>query len=288
MSCQCVVEDEPKLTIWRDACRQYYFHQDEQAKVLLDAYEDAKTRTSDEVTIEIGDESHPSLREIGLARCPVEGHAAQFDANLIVLETVKNEVRGEFHAHMSALRYSDFRQRLQVVQSCFYQIDPASQQLVVRPQEGYVRSQADFDVKRGQLLRFLGEYARNIGAHPFLHGLHRMLSSNMHQTTIVAWEVSNATFVESAGAEFTSAALTLLVETLQCGHTETPDGNSSIWFLDPFLSNHHIRRMLWIFPNMKQIEGRATGTEVATTIERTNAKGQHDEPPTWLKMCTVL
>ncbi|RHX98758.1 hypothetical protein DYB25_003569 [Aphanomyces astaci] len=108
--------------------------------------------------------------------------------------------------------------------------------------------------------------------------------------------VSDAVFVESGGAEFADAAASLLVDTLQCGHvvlsvSELTNHNQALerlWVLDPYMSNAHIRRMMWLFPAPTALEGRATGTEVPTVFDRYNAQGQHDEAPAWRKVCIVL
>ncbi|ETV67336.1 hypothetical protein, variant 1 [Aphanomyces astaci] len=240
---------------------------------------------------------------LGLTRCPVRGHGAAFDANLLQLEIVKTRIRGDYHAHLAHSRYEAFHCRLNALQSCQYHLDPDTRVLAVRPLPtgGYLRRSSDLDVQRGKLLRFLGDWMPHMGTHPFLHGLRRMLDSNMHNSTVVGWQVSDAVFVESGGAEFADAAASLLVDTLQCGHVvlsvseqlsaELTNHNQALerlWVLDPYMSNAHIRRIMWLFPAPTALEGRATGTEVPTVFDRYNAQGQHDEPPAWRKVCIVL
>ncbi|ETV97391.1 hypothetical protein H310_09725 [Aphanomyces invadans] len=316
-ACTCVLENDGRLEKWREVCHNYYFLHDPSAKALLDAYEQAKqqlqgtvddnTQSMDAfIAIDIPRSLspcavsnvsivHPSVEDIGLARCPLPNHDATFDANLLQLEKIKTRVRGEYHSHLANARYDAFHRHLDAVQSCHYHVDALDGLLHIRPVPpgGYLRRSDDLDVVRGKLLRFLGDWVPHIGTHPFLHGLRRLLESNMASATVVGWQVSDAVFVESGGTEFAQAAATVLVDTLQCGHTvlskdDDVKAADRLWVLDPYVSNAHLRRIVWLFPAPTSLEGRATGVEVPTVFSRPNARGQHDEIPAWRKVCTVL
>ncbi|RHY31904.1 hypothetical protein DYB32_003055 [Aphanomyces invadans] len=275
-ACTCVLENDGRLEKWREVCHNYYFLHDPSAKALLDAYEQAKQQLQGTV-----DDNTQSM----------DAFIAYVCRNYVPLLMALTRIICAF----SLSSRIDIPRSLSPCASCHYHVDALDGLLHIRPVPpgGYLRRSDDLDVVRGKLLRFLGDWVPHIGTHPFLHGLRRLLESNMASATVVGWQVSDAVFVESGGTEFAQAAATVLVDTLQCGHTvlskdDDVKAADRLWVLDPYVSNAHLRRIVWLFPAPTSLEGRATGVEVPTVFSRPNARGQHDEIPAWRKVCTVL
>ncbi|OQR92658.1 hypothetical protein ACHHYP_03370 [Achlya hypogyna] len=309
MGCRCVdATDAAVLAQWRSICHQYYFQHDAtlDAKAILDVYEGLKL---DQVayaggvpallTISMAGDStavDETLAQLGLAHCPLREHQDAFYTNLTVLERVKNQVRAEFHAYSSKLRYDDFAATLRQLQSVHYVVEmhpvDGSQFITVRQQEGYLRTREDIDKAKDALMSFLQQHNPNIGrrrsAHPFLQGLRRFIQGNIAKATVHAWKVADAAFVESGGEAFSSAAIKLMVETLHCGHMEVAP-QTRLYYMDPYMSNAHLRELIVIFRRQPPMEGRPTGDEIKTDVVRQNPIGLYDEPgPLFLKFCTLL
>ncbi|KDO26720.1 hypothetical protein SPRG_20518 [Saprolegnia parasitica CBS 223.65] len=297
MGCRCVdASAESVLGQWRGICQAYYFQHDEthDAKAILDVYEGLKL---DQVAISIPgvgstSSADATLASLGLAHCPIADHSDVFYTNLTVLERVKNQVRAEFHAYASKQRYAEFAATLAQRQSVHYLAEThpvdGTPFLTVRLQEGYLRTRAEIDAAKDALMAFLTQHNANIGAHPFLQGLRRFIQGNIAKANVLAWRVSDAAFVESGGSAFASSALSLLIEHLHCGHLEVAP-QTRLFYMDPYMSNAHLRELIVIFRRQPPMEGRPTGDEVKTIVVRQNPIGLYDEPgPLFLKFCTLL
>ncbi|OQR81949.1 hypothetical protein THRCLA_11268 [Thraustotheca clavata] len=293
--CVCVdAQSDSILSLWRSICHEYYFQHDDnqRAKAILDVYEGLKL---DQITISMpgqNDEIQATLAQLGLVHCPMPNHSDCFYTNLTILERVKNQVRSEFHVYASRLRYEEFAATLGQIQSVHYQVEThpvdGSKYIMYRPMQAYQRPRRDIDNAKDALMSFLQQNNPNIGAHPFLQGLRRFIQGNISKANVVGWKVSDNAFVESGGSGFSIAALKFMILTLNCGHIEV-EPQVRLYYMDPYISNAHLRELIVIFRRQPPMEGRPTGDEVKTKIPRQNPIGIHDEPgPLFLKFCTIL
>ncbi|ETI39139.1 hypothetical protein, variant 7 [Phytophthora nicotianae CJ01A1] len=220
-----------------------------------------------------------------------------------MLEVVKNEVRAGYHDHVSNQRYSEFDTQAKETQGTNFEIwtdSNARQQLSVRVQHDYLRTIENHTKTMERMEVFIEKHLSNVGSHPFLAGLRAALQWNLESSTVVAWKLSDAVFVESGDSEFTHNALALLVLALNFSHCESaasgtpgtaknPHVKTRDWYLDPYMSDHDIRQLIRLFPSAKRLEGRPTGTKMLTKMDRTNVHGQLDESPKFFnRWCVVL
>ena len=120
----------------------------------------------------------------------------------------------------------------------------------------------------------------------------------------------DAVFVESGDAVFTHNALKLMASALNFSHCEhsaeshqtkttttTTTATTTTatrvktrdWYVDPYLSDHDLRRLVRLFPGAHRLEGKPTGSKLRTTFERTNVHGQRDEKARFFsRWCVVL
>lgn len=243
-----------------------------------------------------------TVQMLGLHKCLVPGHEENFNETIQMLEAVKNEVRAGYHDHISNQRYAEFDAKAKESQGTNFELwtdDNGRQQLSVRVQHDYLRTMENHTKMMERMEVFIEKHQSNVGCHPFLAGLHAALQWNLESSTVVAWKISDAVFVESGNPEFTHNALALLVLALNFSHCESSSNGTPgtaidsrvktrDWYLDPYMSDHDIRQLMRLFPSSKRLEGRPTGTKLLSKMDRANVHGQCDESPKFFDRWCVL
>ncbi|KAF4041530.1 hypothetical protein GN244_ATG06252 [Phytophthora infestans] len=307
--CQCASVEGNRVVRqrrWRELCAKFYYDQDDEAKRVLDHFEASKV---DEISISAVEETgadeqfNETVQMLGLHKCMVPSHDENFNQTIQMLEVVKNEVRAGYHDHVSNQRYAVFDTKAKESQGTNLEIwadDNARQYVSVRIRHDYLRMMGNHTKTMERMEAFIEKHLSNVGCHPFLAGLLTALRWNLESSTVVAWKLSDAVFVESGDSEFTHNALALLVLALNFSHCESavigtpgtgesPQVKTRDWYLDPYMSDHDIRQLMRLFPAAKRLEGRPTGTKMLTKMDRTNVHGQLDENPKFFdRWCVVL
>lgn len=199
---------------------------------------------------------------------------------------------------MASVQYAEFGVHVSAQQGTNYEMNAGQSSLVVRELKGYNRSLEKFQYLSTEVEAFVHKFGHAMGCHPFLLGLQELLRLNLLNSTIVAWKISDAVFIETGGQEFTEASVKLLVQVLNFNHqiVEGADERTiatavhhRMWYIDPYLSDHDIRKLLRLFPPRSRLEGSPTGEHIPTTLYRMNKRGEFDEEePFFQRWCVIL
>ncbi|KAJ0400743.1 hypothetical protein P43SY_005464 [Pythium insidiosum] len=305
-TCQCAAlrdSQEKRLSVWREICRRFFFDGDATAKRVIEYVE---TCSLDHVVIDAlpsdkdggdSDGFQKALASLALSKCPVDGHTDSFSDVVNGMEREKNGVRGSFHRAIAQQKYEAFDAHVRQHQSVRYQAIQGVGGIATRHEDAFVRSRDAHHRLLTAVEEFVSARAKDIGCHPFLAGLRNVLEATLQRESVIAWQLSDAVFVES-GAEYSQDAVRLLVHQLHMGHHESDfrdERDASLlvkhrlWYTDPYMSDKDIREILRRLPRTQSLQSRGTGEHHVTDIRRLNLSGDMDEDPSFIeKWCVIL
>nr|CCA17635.1 conserved hypothetical protein [Albugo laibachii Nc14] len=277
--------DDEREEMWRQICRQFYFHNDALAQQILRQFEICKTEDT-VICVETPMEKLSIVQEtckaLGLEKYADPELKAAIEQSMDRYEMIKNQIRSEYHQSLATFRYEEFHALLTQKQSTNYYLNDTM--LLVRKREDFFRSYDSHHEKMSKISSFFRQYTNTLGSHPFLLGLKQVIQWNLESSNVVGWRLSDAVFLESAGKTFATDSVDLLVSTLNFGHfeltkfeTKTSDPRNRIWIMDPYLSDQDMRDLLHLFPPNYRLEGRPSGDKYMTEHFRMNLIGLCDD-----------
>eukprot|EP00611_Tribonema_gayanum_P020670 TRINITY_DN381_c0_g1_i1.p3 TRINITY_DN381_c0_g1~~TRINITY_DN381_c0_g1_i1.p3 ORF type:complete len:177 (-),score=76.82 TRINITY_DN381_c0_g1_i1:327-857(-) len=150
--------------------------------------------------------------------------------------------------------------------------------------------------------RFSAAYQRSISTHPFLAGLHKLLTCQLQcSATTWQWTVDRAVFIEGGGSSsgaaaaaegadpFMAEALQLLASMLRrvdapADAVEVGDASAAAttWEVEPWLSDRTLHAALRALPPPSRLQALPSGAFAEGGTARTNVDGKLDAADGWL------
>lgn len=120
--------------------------------------------------------------------------------------------------------------------------------------------------KCDQLAVFSKKHKTNIGAHPFMKGLRKILTKQIYQSTLCEWAFNDAVLTQG-GPDFLVDAVTLLTSVLVMQTSldgnfdaNADDGVERVWILSGDFTDSHLNKLIKVLPNDSDLVGRSSGT----------------------------
>ncbi|KAG5176978.1 hypothetical protein JKP88DRAFT_334198 [Tribonema minus] len=285
---------------WQQVCRAYFFEQDVDAQTILHVFDTAVIEHSTGGTNSA--DNGGSLTDGVKLRLNDLGFAFQQDgakwrlpeALLQEYSLTKSAVRREYHEAQQ--KRSEER-----LKECLLKYTKAA--------DGDAGAKK---VTASQLYRaakrFSAAYQRSISTHPFLAGLHKLLTCQLQRSaTTWQWTVDRAVFIEGGGSSsgcggggggaaaedadpFMAEALQLLASMLR--RVDAPadavevGGDASAaattWEVEPWLSDRTLRAALRALPPPSRLQALPSGAFAEGGTARTNVDGKLDAADGWL------
>lgn len=242
-------------------CRRYYYNNDEVSRFLIESIQNASVGQDCVVYTAFKNDNEDRctfsksiiLAELMRIGIDERGVLETKALHSLYLQQI-NSHRIEYHAYVETLQ-KNMLQRL-IMSS-------------VQQQHLYSQDRLGYADKR--LGKFIKNYAHNIGAHPFLKGIRRLLAKQVHHTTILRWSINDAVFTQS-GKDFMVDAVQIMCFVLQMKAgtdfdlVEKNDGVRQ-WSMSGVLNLKQLKALLAVCAKDKDLVGRATGNIEETTDE---------------------